>query len=116
MSKKLNKLCKYSYGILNFNQHNIFITNNTLTSPIYQPYQEKIKLFSNIEQLKTHIIKNHLHKSCVLYKFDNDINPLFSTQMILYENVISYKKIHFDVNRINEYFDDIENLNKHFDN
>lgn len=121
----MNNLNKYSYKVLNFIEHNKFIKDNIYKRPITHCINGKTYLFSNVDQLKKYVTSNYLNQSCVLYKFDNDkINnlnfcdkkQLFLTNEILYDYVILEKKIFFDVNRIDEYFYDIQNINKYLSN
>ncbi len=120
----MNCLNKYSYKALSFCQHNKFVSNNVIQSPLYKTFEGQISLFSNIQQLKTHLISNHNNQSCVLYKFDNNKIPnlnyhaknnLFLTEKIPLDSVIVHKLLYFDSNRINEYFNDLDNLDKYLE-
>lgn len=116
-------LAKNSYKALCFVQHKQLLDKN-----IYRllPIQlnNKIIMFPNLHSLRMCKIENLHCKSMVIYKFDNDEicdiqydkkNNIFTTNYIDCKAIIKYKEIYFDVNRIGEYYRDLDNLEKYFE-
>jgi lipopolysaccharide export LptBFGC system permease protein LptF len=125
LSRYSNKLANYSYKIMSFNQHKILLEKN-----VYKPFQKeltwdnKIVMFTNIKIINKLTTEDFKFQSFVMYKFDNKKingiqydkeNNVFLANYIDSNATIEYKKIYFDVNRINEYYKDLENLEKYFE-
>jgi hypothetical protein len=81
-------------------------------------------LFPNLNLLRTSRTEKLQFKSVVIYKFDNDKisdihydkeNGIFLTNYIDSKAIIKYKEIYFEVNRMSEYYEDLDNLEKYFE-
>jgi hypothetical protein len=125
LSRYSNKLANNSYKIMSFNQHKILLEKN-----VYKPLQKeltwdnKIVIFPNLKFINTFKIQDLLFQSFVMYKFDNNKingiqydkeNNVFLANNIDSNAIVEYKKIYFDANRINDYYKDLENLEKYFE-
>lgn len=121
LTKNFSNLASNSYKALCFVQHKQFLEKN-----IYKPLPKefnKITMFPNLNSLMTAKTENLQFKSVVIYKFNNnkipDIlydekNNVFITNYIDNKAIIKYKEIHFDPNRIGEYYRHLNNLEKYF--
>lgn len=122
ITKNFSNLASNSYKAICFVQHRQLLKKN-----IYNPmsnkldWNNKIILFPNLNSLMT--LQTQKFKSIVIYKFDNnkiyDIqydkeNNVFTTNYIDSKAIIKYKEIYFDMNRIGEYYRDLNNLEKYF--
>lgn len=125
LAKNFSNLASNSYKAICFVQHRQLLKKN-----IYNPmsnkldWNNKIILFPNLNSLMTLQSQKLKFKSIVIYKFDNnkiyDIqydkeNNVFITNYIDSKAIIKYKEIYFDVNRINEYYKDLDYLEKYFE-
>lgn len=124
-AKNFIQIPKYSYKALCFVKHRILLEKN-----VYIPLQKelnwnnKIVIYPNLHLLKTSKTENIQFKSIVIYKFDNDkiydieydeINNVFTTNCIDGNAIIKYKEIYFDSNRMNEYYKNLNDLEKFFE-
>ena len=115
------KIINCSYKVMDFVQHGKFNKNKLYSNPINQCIDGKTYLIPSSEQLKKYIMSKYPNQSIVLYKIDHnkiknvnycDHNQLFLINELSHDEIISQKILFFDVNRINEYFNDLENLEK----
>lgn len=122
LTKNFINLASSSYKTLCFVQHRQLLEKN-----IYEPLPkelDKITMYPNLNSLRTSKTEIPQFKSVVIYKFDNDKisniqfdkeNNVFTSNYIDSKAIIKYKEIYFDVNRIGEYYRDLDNLEKYFE-
>lgn len=118
-----SKMAKNSYKALCFVQH-IQLQKKNIYRLLPTQLNNKIIMFPNLHSLRMNQI-DHLHlKSMVIYKFDNGKisniqfdkeNNIFTADYIDGKAIIKYKEIYFDVNKVSEYYRDLENLEKYFE-
>lgn len=121
--RRLNNIYNYSYKISCFNSHELFIKKKFYV-PLPKELGNKIITYPSLTQLNLSELNLWKHKSFVIYKFDNvkicgikydENNNIFTTNYIGSDAILDYKKIYFDINRMNEYFKNLEDLNKYFE-
>ena len=125
LAKNFSNLTSNSYKVLCFIQHRFLIDKNVYNPMLNElDWNNKIKLFPNLNSLMTAKTEKIKFKSIVIYKFDNKKisgieydkdNNVFTTNHIDNKAIIKYKKINFDSNRINEYYRNLYDLEKYFE-
>ena len=112
-----------SYKALCFVQHRQLL-KKSVYKLLPNEFNNKIIMFPNLHSLRIAQTDNLHFKSIVVYKFNNDKisdiqfdkeNNVFISNYIDNKSIINYKEIYFDVNRISEYYRDLDNLEKYFE-